>query len=50
MTDEEKQLLQHHAEWLAEFVSADKYVFINPMYNHFLPAEMKEYLDLTAVE
>lgn len=49
MTDKEKQLLQHHEEWLDEFISADKYVFINPMYNHFLPTEMKQYLDLTAV-
>lgn len=49
MTDEEKNLLNRHAEWLDEFISADKYIFINPMYNHFLPAELKQYLDLTAV-
>lgn len=49
MTDEEKLLLKRHEEWLNEFMNADKYVFINPMYNHFLPAEMKQYLDLTAV-
>ncbi|MGM9892563.1 FMN-dependent NADH-azoreductase [Limosilactobacillus sp.] len=49
MTDEEKALLKRHEEWLTEFINADKYVFINPMYNHFLPAEMKQYLDLTAV-
>lgn len=49
MTDEEKNLLNRHAEWLDEFMSADKYIFINPMYNHFLPAELKQYLDLTAV-
>lgn len=46
---EEQALLKRHAEWLDEFIAADKYVFINPMYNHFLPAEMKQYLDLTAV-
>ncbi|WP_010631732.1 NAD(P)H-dependent oxidoreductase [Sporolactobacillus vineae] len=28
------------------FISADKYVFINPMYNLFIPAEMKSYFDL----
>lgn len=49
MTKEEKDLLKRHEEWLNEFMNADKYVFINPMYNHFLPAEMKQYLDLTAV-
>lgn len=49
MSQEEKNLLNQHAEWLDELISADKYVFINPMYNHFLPAELKQYLDLTAV-
>lgn len=49
MTKEEKATLERHEEWLDEFINADKYVFINPMYNHFLPAEMKQYLDLTAV-
>ena len=49
MTGEEKALLKRHEEWLDEFINADKYVFVNPMYNHFLPAEMKQYLDLTAV-
>lgn len=49
LTADEEALLQHHHAWLNEFIAADKYVFINPMYNHFLPAEMKQYLDLTAV-
>lgn len=49
MTAEEKKTIKRHDEWLDEFVQADKYVFINPMYNHFMPAEMKQYLDLTAV-
>lgn len=49
MTIEEKKLLKRHQEWLDEFIAADKYVFINPMYNHFVPAELKQYLDLTAV-
>ena len=38
-----KQARQH---WVNEFVSADKYVFVNPMYNMFLPAEMKSYIDM----
>ena len=49
LSAEEQTLLQRHEEWLTEFINADKYVFINPMYNHFLPAEMKQCLDLTAV-
>ncbi|KRM20209.1 NAD(P)H dehydrogenase (quinone) [Ligilactobacillus hayakitensis DSM 18933 = JCM 14209] len=49
LTQEEADLLSRHEEWLTEFMTADKYVFINPMYNHFLPAELKQYLDLTAV-
>ncbi|WP_047999130.1 NAD(P)H-dependent oxidoreductase [Lactiplantibacillus herbarum] len=49
LSSEETELLSRHASWLDEFVSADKLVFVNPMYNHFLPAELKQYLDLTAV-
>ena len=33
-------------KWIDEFVQADKYVFVNPMYNMFLPAEMKSYIDM----
>ena len=33
-------------EWVDEFVNADKYVFVNPMYNLFIPAEMKSYIDM----
>ncbi|WP_251547754.1 FMN-dependent NADH-azoreductase [Limosilactobacillus caecicola] len=49
MNAEEQQLLAEHMKWLNEFIEADKYVFINPMYNGFLPAEMKQYIDLTVV-
>lgn len=49
LSDEEENTIKRHEEWLAEFISADKYIFINPMYNHFIPAELKQYLDLTAV-
>ena len=45
----EEELLEAHKDWLNDFMTADKYIFINPMYNHFLPAELKQYLDLTAV-
>ena len=46
--DEEANFQEHQA-WLNEFLVADKYVFTNPMYNLFLPAELKQYIDLIAV-
>ncbi|GEO69652.1 NAD(P)H-dependent oxidoreductase [Levilactobacillus acidifarinae] len=49
LTTTESQTLTRHQAWLAEFMHADKVVFVNPMYNHFLPAELKQYIDLTAV-
>ena len=49
LTAEEATLLSRHNEWLTEFMAADKYVFINPMYNLFLPAELKQYIDVMAV-
>lgn len=49
LTDKEEQQLSTRTAWLEEFINADKYVFVNPMYNHFLPAELKEYIDVTAV-
>lgn len=49
LSSAEEKLLEAHKNWLDEFMTADKYIFINPMYNHFLPAELKQYLDLTAV-
>ena len=38
-----QQLLQE------EFIKADKYIFANPMYNLFLPARLKSYLDIVCV-
>lgn len=49
LTPAEQETIKDHNEWLEEFISADKYIFINPMYNHFLPAELKQYLDVMAV-
>lgn len=49
LTSKEAQQLDQRSAWLDEFIAADKYVFVNPMYNHFLPAELKEYIDITAV-
>lgn len=49
LSDGEKDILEKHNQWLNEFLGADKYVFVNPMYNFFIPAEMKQYLDIIAV-
>ena len=45
----DKNLLHRHEEYLEEFLSADKYVFVNPMYNGFVTAELKQYIDVIAV-
>lgn len=49
LTPDQSSVLKRHAEWLNEFIDADKYVFINPMYDHFLPAELKLYIDIVSV-
>lgn len=49
LSSEEQKIIAEHNEWLNEFLEADKYVFVNPMYNFFLPAEMKQYVDIIAV-
>lgn len=49
LTDTQKELMDKHSSWLEEFITHDKYVFVNPMYNHFLPAELKQYIDLVSV-
>ncbi|MFT8414287.1 FMN-dependent NADH-azoreductase 2 [Oenococcus oeni] len=46
---DQQQLMKGHVEWLDEFLENDKYVFINPMYNLFLPAELKQYFDVVAI-
>lgn len=49
LSSEEEEILTAHNKWLNEFLEADKYIFVNPMYNFFLPAEMKQYVDIIAV-
>jgi len=43
---DEQRFQEARQQWVAEFVGADKYVFVNPMYNLFVPAEIKSYLDI----
>ncbi|MFD1465030.1 FMN-dependent NADH-azoreductase [Lapidilactobacillus mulanensis] len=46
LTAEEQEFVTARQVWVDEFVTSDKYVFVNPMYNLFLPAELKSYLDV----
>lgn len=49
LTGNEQQLLKRHDELCSQFVNADKYVFVNPMWNHFLPPILKSYLDTLCI-
>lgn len=46
LTPDEARFQEARQKWIDEFISADKYVFVNPMYNLFIPAEMKSYIDM----
>ncbi|MFT8871608.1 MAG: NAD(P)H-dependent oxidoreductase [Sporolactobacillus sp.] len=46
LTDQEQQFQAGRQKWVDEFITADKYVFVNPLYNLFIPAEMKSYFDV----
>ena len=45
----EQILISRQQKLQEEFIKADKYVFANPMYNLFLPARLKSYLDIVCV-
>lgn len=49
LPENERMFMQQRHVFVDEFVNADKYVFVNPNYNYFLPAEMKQYLDSIAI-
>lgn len=49
LTDEEQQAVLRHNTLSDQFVGADKYVFVNPMWNHFVPPVLKSYLDVLCV-
>ncbi|KRK64438.1 FMN-dependent NADH-azoreductase 2 [Companilactobacillus tucceti DSM 20183] len=46
LTRYERAINNARQSYVDEFVQSDKYVFVNPMYNFFLPAEMKSYMDI----
>ncbi|AYF99727.1 FMN-dependent NADH-azoreductase [Lactococcus allomyrinae] len=49
LTEADQVLLARHNAYVDEFIAADKYVFVNPMYNGFTTAELKQYIDVIAV-
>ncbi|GEO66986.1 FMN-dependent NADH-azoreductase [Levilactobacillus spicheri] len=46
LNPDEARFQDARQKWVDEFIDADKYVFVNPMYNLFIPSEMKSYLDM----
>lgn len=46
LNPDEARFKDARQRWVDEFIAADKYVFVNPMYNLFVPTEMKSYLDM----
>lgn len=46
--DEQRKILRIHST-ADQFIAADKYVFVTPMWNLSFPAEMKVYLDSVCV-
>jgi FMN-dependent NADH-azoreductase len=49
LSEEEKIKVGRLTELSDQFVSADKYVFVTPLWNFFFPPVMKAYLDSVAV-
>ncbi|SHK06176.1 FMN-dependent NADH-azoreductase [Clostridium cavendishii DSM 21758] len=49
LTQDKQKQLARFAELTDEFVSADKYVFVTPLWNFAVPAMMKAYIDTTCV-
>jgi len=46
LNPDESRYQDSRQKWVNEFMNAYKYIFVNPMYNMFLPAEMKSYIDM----
>lgn len=49
LSEEEKRKVERLGELSDQFISADKYVFVTPMWNFFFPPVMKAYIDSVAV-
>lgn len=48
-TKEEQQKVDRFSEILEEFLSADKYVFVSPMWNLSFPPVLKAYIDAISI-
>lgn len=44
-TDEQRALLETFHKYTEQFISPDKIVIANPMYNSMIPAELKTWID-----
>ncbi|WP_404461455.1 FMN-dependent NADH-azoreductase [Sutcliffiella horikoshii] len=49
LSDEEKRKVSRLSELTEQFIGADKYVFVTPLWNFSFPPVMKAYLDSVAV-
>jgi len=49
LTDTEKAKVSRLAELVDQFVAANKYVFVNPIWNYSFPPVMKAYIDAICV-
>jgi FMN-dependent NADH-azoreductase len=49
LTEIEQEKVRVHNKLINEFINADKIVFVNPMWNHFFPPVMKQYIDVLCV-
>lgn len=49
LTEEQQKGINSYDSFGNQFISADKYVFVNPMWNHFLPSNLKAYIDTICV-
>ena len=49
LTKEEQQKVNRFSEILDEFLSADKYVFVSPMWNLSFPPVLKAYIDAISI-
>lgn len=49
LNQDEQQKVDRFSEILEEFLSADKYVFVSPMWNLSFPPVLKAYIDAVAV-
>lgn len=49
LSDEEKNNLERYNQFTEQFINADKYIFMTPMWNLGMPSRVKAYLDTVCV-